>query len=138
MGCSSLRADCYEMAQAFVDRGAKAYVGWNETVLPEDTDDETARFLEKFLSENDTLSRSVEITKPHTYYDPNRNTTVTTGMDFYPALPAVEDLRIPDLIAEAENSTLMSFGNLGQFCFVIVSIDSGRKDFLTDHVGVAD
>jgi hypothetical protein len=139
MGCSSLRVNCYEMAQSFIDRGAKAYVGWSEIVTPEDTDYETARFLEKFLGENETLSRSVKMTNSHTYYDPNRNTPVTTGMDYYPPSSYVEDLKIHDLIAEAESSKgLMTFENLEQFSLVIANINSRRKDFSADCVGFAD
>jgi hypothetical protein len=126
MGCSSLRVDCYEMAQSFIDRGATAYIGWNETVLPEDTDQETAKFLEMFISKNKTLSSSVAVTSPHTYHDPYQNITVTTKMDFYPMnIPSVGDLKISDLIAEAKGSgALMISDNSEQFSFMIALFSS--------------
>ena len=131
MGCWSLKY--YGMAQAFIDRGAKAYVGWTETVLPDDTDYETAKFLEKFLGENKTLASAIDITGRHTYYDPSINITVTSRMDFYPPLPSVGDLKISDLIAEAKGSkTLTTFNNLGQSSFLIVNINLKSKGFLTD------
>jgi hypothetical protein len=131
MGCWSLKY--YGMAQAFINRGAKAYIGWTETVLPNDTDHETANFLEKFLGENKTLASAIDITGSHTYHDPSINITVTSRMDFYPPLPSVGDLKISDLIAEVKGSkTLMAFNNLGQSSFLIVNINLKSKGFLTD------
>jgi len=127
MGCWSLKY--YGMAQAFIDRGAKAYVGWTETVLPDDTDYETAKFLEKFLGENKTLASAIAITGSHIYHDPSINITVTSRMDFYPPLPSVGDLKISDLIAEAKGSkTLTAFNNLGQSSFLIANVNFKSKD----------
>jgi hypothetical protein len=133
MGCWSLKPGCEQMAKAFLDKGAIAYVGWNETVLPGDTDYETAKFLEMFLGENKTLASAIDLTGRHTYYDPSINITVTSRMDFYPPLPSVGDLKISDLIAEAKGSkTLTAFNNFGQSSFLIVNINFKSKDFLTD------
>jgi len=129
MGCSSLKVNCYGMAQAFIDKGAKAYVGWSETVLPDDTDYETAKFLEKFLDENKTLASAIDIPGSHTYHDPSTNITVTSRMDFYPPLLSVGDLKISDLIAEAKGSkTLTAFNNLGQSSFLIANVNFKSKD----------
>jgi hypothetical protein len=136
MGCSGLNVS--GMAQAFISRDATAYVGWTNTVLPNDTDYETARFLEMFLRENRTLATSIAITNPHHYHDPSTNTRVTSNMEFYPALPSVGDLKISDLIAEAKNSgTLMAFNDLNQSCFVIASINFKQKDFLAHYIRAA-
>ena len=133
MGCWSLKPKREQMAKAFLDKGAKAYVGWNETVLPKDTDYETAKFLEMFLGENKTLASAIDLTGSHTYYDPSINKTVTSRMDFYPPLPSVEDLKISDLIAEAKGSkTLTAFNNLGQSSFLIANVSFKSKGFLTD------
>lgn len=133
MGCWSLKPGCEQMAKVFLDKGAIVYVGWNETVLPEDTDYETAIFLEKFLSENKTLAGALAFTHSHIYYDPSIKKTVTSRMDFYPALPSVGDLKISDLIAEAKGSkTLTAFNNLGQSSFLIANINFKSKGFLTD------
>jgi len=128
-----LKPGYYGMAQAFINRGAKAYVGWNETVLPTDTDYETAKFLEMFLGENKTLASAIDITGRHTYHDPSINITVTSRMDFYPPLPSVGDLKISDLIAEAKGSkTLTAFNNLGESSFLIANVNLKSKGFLTD------
>jgi hypothetical protein len=133
MGCWSLKPGCEQMAQAFLDKGAKAYVGWNETVLPEDTDCETAVFLEKFLSENKTLASALAFTQSHVYYDPSIPKTVTSRMNFYPVPPSIGNLRISDLIAEAKNSkTLMMFNNFELLSFLIININLESKGFLTD------
>jgi hypothetical protein len=133
MGCWSLKPECEQMAKAFLDKGAKAYVGWNETVLPKDTDYETAKFLEMFLGKNKTLASAIDLTGSHTYHDPSINITVTTRMDFYPPLPSVGDLKISDLIAETNGSkTLTEFNNFGQRSFLIVNINFKSKSFLTD------
>ena len=132
MGCSSLNVS--GMAEAFISRGAKAYVGWTNIVLPNDTDHETAKFLDMFLGKNKTLATSIEATyPPHNYYDPDRDIRVLSKMDFYPPLPSVGNLKISDLIAEAKGSkTLTAFNNLGQFSFLIVNINLKSKGFLTD------
>jgi hypothetical protein len=133
MGCWSLKPGCEQMAKAFLDKGAIAYVGWNEIVLPKDTDYETAKFLEKFLGENKTLASAIDLTGSHTYHDPSINITVTSRMDFYPPLPSVGDLKISDLIAEAKGSkTLTAFNNLGRSSFLIANVNLKSKGFLTD------
>ena len=133
MGCWSLKPKREQMAKAFLDKGAKAYVGWNETVLPKDTDYETAKFLEMFLGENKTLASAVDLTGRHIYHDPSVNKTVTSRMDFYPPLPSVGDLKISDLIAETKGfKTLTAFNNVGQSSFLIANVNFKSKGFLTD------
>ena len=112
MGCWSLKTECYETAQAFINKGAKAYVGWTEIVLPNDTDHETAMFLEMFLDKNKTLEGARAMTSLHKYHDPVTNENVTSRMEFYPL--SVRDLKISDLITEAKSSpTASTFYNLG-------------------------
>jgi hypothetical protein len=130
MGCWSLKY--YGMAQAFINRGAKAYIGWTETVLPNDTDHETAGFLEMFLAKNKTLAYAVA-NRLHYYRDPSTNINVTSRMEFYPVSPSIGNLRISDLIAEAKNSkTLTMFNNFERFSFLIANINLESKDFLMD------
>jgi len=131
MGCWSLKYS--GMAQAFINRGAKAYVGWTETVLPNDTDHETTKFLEMFLGENKTLASAIDVTDRHIYHDPSVNITVTSEMDFYPPSPSVGDLKISDLIAEAKGSkTLTTFNNIEQSSFLIANVNLESKVFLAD------
>ena len=130
MGCWSLKYP--GMAQAFTNRGAKAYVGWTETVLPNDTDHETTKFLEMFLGENKTLAGAIDMTNRHIYHDPSLNISVTSKMDFYPPSPSVGDLKISDLVAEAKGSkTLTASNNFGR-SFLIANVSFKSKGFLTD------
>jgi hypothetical protein len=127
MGCWSLKPGCEQMAKAFLDKGAIAYVGWTDIIYPQDTDHETATLLEMFLAKNETLADAVAITEPHTYPIYGK----TSRMEFYPPSVSVGNLKISDLIAEAKNSkTLTTFNNLGS-SFLIVNVNFKSKDFLT-------
>ena len=119
MGCSSLNVTA--MAQAFINKGAKAYVGWTNVVLPNDTDYETSRFLKMFLGENRTLASSVAITSSHNYYDPEADIRVISKMNFYLPIPSVGNLRISDLIAEVKNPETL-FSSTEQFSFLIAEV----------------
>jgi hypothetical protein len=129
MGCWSLKPECEQMAKAFLDKGAIAYVGWTDIIYPQDTDQETATLLEMFLVKNETLAAAVARTKRHTYPVYGK----TSRMEFYPPSVSVGNLKISDLIAEAKGSkTLTTFNNLGQSSFLIVNINLKSKGFLTD------
>jgi hypothetical protein len=120
MGCSGLNVSA--MAQAFINKGAKAYVGWTNIVLPNDTDYETAKFLDMFLGKNKTLATSVESTYPaRNYYDSENGIRIFSWMDFYPVSSSIGDLKISDLIAEAKNPKTPSSG-VEQFCFLIAKV----------------
>jgi hypothetical protein len=126
MGCWSLKLECEQMAKAFLDKGAIAYVGWTDIIYPQDTDQETATLLEMFLVKNETLADAVAITKQHTYPAYGK----TSKMEFYPPSVSVGDLKISDLIAEAKNSkTLMTFNNSERFPFLIANVNFKSKDF---------
>ena len=132
MGCWSLKQGCEQMAMAFLDKGAKAYVGWTDVVLPKDTDHETARFIEMFLNRNKTLDSAVSSdSRAYWYHDPKTNESVTSQMEFCPL--SEKNLKISDLIAEAKVSkTLTVLNNLGQSSFLIANVNSKSKGFLTD------
>lgn len=125
MGCSSLNVS--GMAQAFINKGAKAYVGWTNIVLPNDTDYETAKFLEMFLGKNNTLASSIAMTNSHNYYDPEEKIRVISKMSSYP-LQSVDDLKISDLIAEAKDSKTLASSNLQLFSSTIAKVNFKRKD----------
>jgi len=132
MGCWSLKTECHEMAQSFINKGAKAYIGWTEIVLPNDTDHETARLLEMLLVQNETLESAVAflaLTGSHTYHDPDKNITVTSRMEFYPL--SERNLKISDLIAEAKTyHTTSALYNLGSVvAAIIISESLNRRIF---------
>jgi len=128
MGCWSLKQGCEQMAMAFLDKGAKAYVGWTDIVLPKDTDHETARFIEMFLNRNKTLDSAVSTgSRAYWYHDPKTNESVTSQMEFCPL--SEKNLKISDLIAEAKSSkTFTAFNNLGQSSFLIANVNFKSKD----------
>ena len=89
MGCQSLKHGCEHMAKAFIDRGAKAYIGWTDIVMPDDTDHETINLLTALLNENASVVDAVASTKPHLYRgyaSPDNDTIiqVESQMSFYP------------------------------------------------------
>jgi len=132
MGCWSLKPECEEMANAFINRGAKAYVGWTEIVLHEDTDHETVRLLEMLLKKNRTL---VDATYGiyRAYKASGTGKTIITQMKFYPQ--SAGDLKISELIAEAKASsttTTATFNDLGGSLFFLIAKTSKSfksKDF---------
>ena len=128
MGCSSLKPGCYGLAESFIKNGAKAYIGWNETVYPEHTDHETETFLDKFLSKNITLASSIDATNPYRYYNSQLNKYVGSKLDYYP--PSAINLKIYDLIAEAKGSNAsMTFNSLERSSFLIASVNFRSKLF---------
>jgi len=60
MGCEGL--DNLFMAGAFVEKGAKVYIGWNRPVLASHTDLATKHLLQHFLIEKRTLKEAVRQT----------------------------------------------------------------------------
>ncbi len=120
MGCWSLKPECEQMANAFINRGAKAYVGWTEIVLHEDTDQETVRLLEMLLKENRTLADAIDKTDYYTYHGDGK--TIISRMKFHPQ--SAGDLRISELIAEAKASsttTTATFNDLGGSLFFLIA-----------------
>ncbi len=97
MGCNGLNSTALEMAEAFVQKGALAYVGWNGLVGPGHTDNETLKLLGSFLLENRTIGQSVRSAA----VDPD----YLSGLGFYPT--SAENLTKNDLLADAEGTKLL-------------------------------
>jgi hypothetical protein len=57
-GCTSLNSTRTQMAQAFINKGAKAYIGWTDLVSMQYSDDTTTRFLQYLLTDNRTISQA--------------------------------------------------------------------------------
>ncbi|MEM3699769.1 MAG: hypothetical protein QXL57_02735 [Candidatus Bathyarchaeia archaeon] len=68
MGCWSLKSNYEEMAQAFIKKGAKAYIGWTDALSMAHSDNSTIRFLQYLLENNMTISDAVD--KCNTFHDP--------------------------------------------------------------------
>ena len=67
MGCSCLHLE--DLAQAFIDKGASAYLGWNATVDLNYVDEATPYLIEQVCRENATIKEAA------------RNTMVKIGPD---------------------------------------------------------
>jgi len=68
MGCEGL--DNLLMAMAFVEKGAKVYISWNQQVLASHTDTATTHLLQHFLVEKRTLRDSLRETFKEVGFDP--------------------------------------------------------------------
>lgn len=71
MGCNGLTYS--DMAKAFVNTGAKAYVGWNDSVTASHTDGAIQRLLEYLIIERKTIGDVVPLIPP----DPSDNAILT-------------------------------------------------------------
>jgi hypothetical protein len=131
MGCQSLKPGCEQMAQAFLDKGAKAYIGWTDIVTPPDTDTETTNLLNVLLNENATIADAVRSTRPHSYIGPisstnNQTIEVKSEMRFYPQ--SNENLTISQLIAQSKVSSASSVSiSAGIFLCLMLNKPRGRK-----------
>jgi len=94
MGCNTLVPKLEQMAGAFIDRGAKAYVGWDGYVGNGDTDNATIDLLKRLLVYNETLADAVK-----GLYD----STYGSKMAYYPE--ATRDLRISDFAARISTTS---------------------------------
>ena len=108
MGCDSLKPGCEQLAAAFIGKGAKAYIGWSNMVLPSDTDAETEILLDMLFNQNKTVQDAVGSTNPHLYYGNESLTNSTqiaveTQMGFYPA--SAGTLKVSQLIAQSDKSS---------------------------------
>ncbi len=66
MGCTGIKK---AMASAFLEKGAKVYIGWNGLVSANHTDVTTIRLLRNLLLERKTIAQSVEQTMKEVGYD---------------------------------------------------------------------
>ncbi len=99
MGCWSLKSGCEQLAKAFISKSAKAYIGWTDLVLPQDTDNENIKLL-KLLLENNTIDYCLSRTRSHTYFVNNQQ--ITTQLTSYPSSSI--SLQLSDLINETKAS----------------------------------
>jgi hypothetical protein len=114
MGCESLIRGDNPLAEAFVGKGAKAYIGWSDIVFPNDTDSETMNLLSAMLDENKTLGDAVGSTSSHSYtgsVSPTNHTIiqVESRMELYPM--SSKNTTISELINQSgsSNSSLSTF-----------------------------
>lgn len=78
MGCDGLRYT--DMAQAFIEKGAKAYISWNASVSASHTDVATTQLLKHLVTEEQTIEQAVENTMQEVGPDPAYKSLLT----YYP------------------------------------------------------
>ena len=120
MGCWSLKEGCEQLAKAFVDKGAIAYIGWTNIVLINHTDTETMKLLTMLLDQNYSISEAVSKTQDYSYIDAETGKKIETEMRFYPAREDIANLKIQDLIAETE-TTLNSRTSPNSFPYILLT-----------------
>jgi hypothetical protein len=129
MGCWSLKPGLEAMAEAFIKKGAFAYIGWTDMVYPQDTDNETAHLLSMLLNEDYSLGEAISQTR--SYICSFGNETVATHLAFYPE--SARNLKISALVREVKPSTTLgvidNFAPLLQLSFVMKVADSKVEDF---------
>jgi hypothetical protein len=100
MGCNSLNATCKEMAEAFIGRGAKAYIGWTSDIGLSHSDNSTIRFLQYFLVNNMTISQAInecnKISDPEFFLG---------KLSYYPS--EIGDYKLSDFTAKTLSSSLL-------------------------------
>jgi hypothetical protein len=74
MGCEGLKNT--KMAEAFISKGAKAYIGWNASISASCTDAATTRLLQHLLVEKQTIKQVVENTMKEIGPDPASNSVL--------------------------------------------------------------
>lgn len=74
MGCDGLRS--HETAEAFLERGARAFVSWSGPVSAAHTDAATERLLEKLLIEGLPVTHAVAQTAAELGPDPQHDSTL--------------------------------------------------------------
>jgi hypothetical protein len=110
MGCDTMNQTALSMAQAFIGKGAKMYIGWTGLVGYSQTDNQTVELVRRLLVENETLDDA-----HRGLYD----ATYGSMMKYYP--PEAGSMRISDLISEAKSSVVahLAIENSGsQFLWV--------------------
>jgi len=68
MGCDGLKYK--STAQAFIEKGAKAYISWNGPVSSSRTDTATINLLQNLITEKLTIKESISRTLKEVGYDP--------------------------------------------------------------------
>lgn len=80
MGCDSLAGT--QMANAFIENGAKVYIGWSGSVLGDHTDRTTTCLLQHLLLDNQTIDQAVKNTTQEVGADPANESI----LDYYPSI----------------------------------------------------
>lgn len=117
MGCDSLNGT--SMAQAFINRGAKLYIGWTGSVALEDSDNATIKLLDLLFAQNETIKDAVKQCNRLWFQFPGH-------LDYFPKGVNVDNKTVWDLVLDADfhKSSLLKFGFPPFLCFVSFRIEA--------------
>ncbi len=96
MGCEGLGYDeltYTDMAEAFIKKGAKVYIGWDGIISLDHTDQATVHLLQSLLLHKRTINGAVTETMEMVGKDPTYNST----LQYYPKTTEAGDYIIPNL-----------------------------------------
>jgi len=68
MGCEGLENT--KMAEAFIEKGAKVYIGWSKSISADHTDKTTINLLKHLLIEKETIEQAIDNTTKEVGPDP--------------------------------------------------------------------
>ncbi|MGB9676507.1 MAG: hypothetical protein ACPL0C_04895 [Candidatus Bathyarchaeales archaeon] len=127
MGCNSLNGTT--MAQAFIDRGAKLYIGWTGSVSIGDSDKATLKLLELLFIQNMTIKDAVNQCNRIQFEYPGR-------LDYFPKGADVDNEKVWDLVLDSisQSSVLPNLGESTFFMFapfrVALLLESSNCPFI--------
>lgn len=99
MGCQTLNQTAgIPMAEAFLEKGATVYIGWSGWVSAPHSDLETIKLMQRLLDGDETIEQAVGKASPDQLF-------LYSRLKFYPETHFVKNLRISDLIREAQASS---------------------------------
>jgi hypothetical protein len=114
MGCWSLKERCEQLANAFIEKGAKAYIGWTDEIKSEHTDNETLKLLNMLLKDDYPLGYAISKTTTYNYtgvLPDGRKIEIKSRLRLFPDSPEVNSLKLSELIAEANKASTYSIIN---------------------------
>lgn len=112
MSCNGLNPEYLKTAEAFINKGVKAFISWTGWIDSSDNDHEIALLLDYLISQSNTIYEAVN--KTTRYNDPLYG---WSKLDYYPKESQVADYRIPDY---RQN-------NIGSNCAKFAVIIASRK-----------
>ncbi|MEM4713255.1 MAG: hypothetical protein QXQ61_01760 [Candidatus Bathyarchaeia archaeon] len=99
MGCQTLNQTAgIHMAEAFRSKGATVYIGWDSWVSITHSDWEIIKLIQRLFYGNKTIGQAVGEAYPDWSFK------IPPHLRFYPDSPPVRNLKISDLIKEAQKS----------------------------------
>lgn len=119
MGCWSLKEGLEQMAEAFIKREAKAYVGWSDLVEISNVDNETTKLIRRLLVENKTLEQAVN--------EASRDPFFFSKQRYYPE--SAGNLRLSDLVKETKATGSSLTAAILSYCYniALAVVDSSHK-----------